>query len=70
MASRSLSLLGMILSTFALSYANSINDPPALHIVKLAEGVTLPTPTPQQLKYQGTISALIHFGMATFFHDG
>ena len=29
-----------------------------------------PLPTPQQLKYQGAVSALIHFGMATFFHDG
>eukprot|EP01043_Picozoa_sp_COSAG02_P039723 COSAG02_NODE_3156_length_7262_cov_12.166132_8_plen_112_part_01 len=33
-------------------------------------GVTMPVPTPEQLKYQGEISALIHFGMATFFHDG
>ena len=31
---------------------------------------SLPVPTPQQLEYQGSISALIHFGMATFFHDG
>ena len=31
---------------------------------------TLPVPTKQQLAYQGEISALIHFGMATFFHDG
>lgn len=30
----------------------------------------LPVPTPQQLAYQGSISGLIHFGMATFFHDG
>lgn len=30
----------------------------------------MPIPTPQQLKYQGAMSALIHFGMATFFHDG
>eukprot|EP00658_Telonema_sp_P-2_P016394 TRINITY_DN1635_c0_g1_i3.p1 TRINITY_DN1635_c0_g1~~TRINITY_DN1635_c0_g1_i3.p1 ORF type:complete len:505 (+),score=123.21 TRINITY_DN1635_c0_g1_i3:177-1691(+) len=30
----------------------------------------LPIPTKQQLAYQGQISALIHFGMATFFHDG
>ena len=27
-------------------------------------------PTPQQLAYQGEISALVHFGMSTFFHDG
>ena len=31
---------------------------------------SLPVPTKQQLEYQGSISALIHFGMATFFHDG
>ena len=30
----------------------------------------LPIPTPQQLRYQGSMNALIHFGMATFFHDG
>ncbi len=30
----------------------------------------VPLPTPQQLNYQGKISALIHFGMSTFFHDG
>ena len=27
-------------------------------------------PTAQQLRYQGQISALIHFNMATFMHDG
>lgn len=31
---------------------------------------SMPLPTKQQLAYQGSISALIHFGMATFFHDG
>ena len=30
----------------------------------------LPIPTPQQLAYQGGISGLIHFSMATFFHNG
>lgn len=29
-----------------------------------------PVPTPQQLQYQGSINALVHFNMATFFHDG
>jgi hypothetical protein len=29
-----------------------------------------PVPTPQQLAYQGGISALVHFNMATFMHDG
>jgi hypothetical protein len=27
---------------------------------------TMPIPTASQLKYQGSISALIHFNMATF----
>ena len=27
-----------------------------------------PVPTPQQLKYAGKISALIHFNMASFMH--
>lgn len=31
---------------------------------------SMPHPTRQQLEYQGSMSALIHFGMATFFHDG
>jgi alpha-L-fucosidase len=31
---------------------------------------SLPIPTPQQLRYQGSISGLIHFGMSTFAHDG
>jgi alpha-L-fucosidase len=30
----------------------------------------VPLPTLQQLKYGGKINALIHFEMATFFHDG
>lgn len=30
----------------------------------------LPIPSEQQIAYAGKISALIHFGMATFFHDG
>ena len=36
----------------------------------LPHAVPMPVPTRQQLAYQGKISALIHFGMATFFHDG
>ena len=28
----------------------------------------LPVPTAAQLRYQGSINALIHFGMSTFFH--
>ena len=30
----------------------------------------VPIPTPEQLRYQGSMNALVHFGMATFFHDG
>jgi hypothetical protein len=30
----------------------------------------LPIPTPEQLRYQGSMNALVHFGMSTFFHDG
>ena len=43
----------------------------------VASGITLypqtspwPIPTPQQLSYQGGMSALIHFNMATYFRDG
>ena len=36
----------------------------------LVPAAALPIPTPEQLRYAGSISALIHFGMATFFHDG
>ena len=43
---------------------------PAFTERALPHGAAMPLPTPQQLKYQGEISALIHFGMATFFHDG
>lgn len=40
-----------------------------LQLVRPPKG-GLPKPTPQQLKYGGSINALIHFNMATFFHDG
>ena len=50
-----------------LPYA--LNPPGPLQLVPLPN-VVLPLPTPQQLAYGGQISALIHFGMATFFHDG
>ena len=42
----------------------------APRFTSLSHAAPLPVPTPQQLAYQGSISALIHFGMATFFHDG
>jgi len=44
--------------------------PPAAAWRKVPHDGPLPVPTPQQLAYQGAISGLIHFGMATFFHDG
>jgi hypothetical protein len=44
------------------------SPPPFVRLPTPAGGI--PVPTPQQLAYQGEISALIHFGMATFFHDG
>ena len=44
------------------------SSPPAF--VELPYYGSMPIPTKQQLAYQGEISALIHFGMATFFHDG
>lgn len=44
------------------------DDPPAF--IMRAPAAPLPIPTPQQLRYQGSMNALVHFGMATFFHDG
>ena len=41
----------------------------AFELVPMPAG-GLPIPTPQQLKYLGSMNALIHFGMSTFFHDG
>ena len=49
--------------------SSSESSPPAFVHRSLPAGLAMPIPTPQQLKYQGEISALIHFGMATFFHD-
>jgi hypothetical protein len=48
---------------------SSESSPPAFVQRSLPAGLAMPIPTPQQLQYQGEISALIHFGMATFFHD-
>jgi len=47
---------------------STMDEAPALNILQLS--APLPIPTPQQLRYQGSMNALIHFGMATFFHDG
>jgi alpha-L-fucosidase len=57
----------LALATTALAAAGA---PPAFTERALPAGATMPVPTAAQLKYQGEISALIHFGMATFFHDG
>ncbi len=49
-------------------YVGMPGEPPSF---KLLEPVSAPPiPTPEQLRYQGSMNALIHFGMATFFHDG
>ena len=53
-----------------LTTLHSAAPTPAPAFVDVPFEGALPVPTPQQLKYQGEISALIHFGMATFFHDG
>jgi len=52
----------------AVSASASSSSAPPFTLLPLASAP--PLPTPQQLQYQGGISALIHFGMATFFHDG
>ncbi len=52
----------------AVSASASSSSAPSFTLLPLASAP--PVPTPQQLQYQGGISALIHFGMATFFHDG
>ena len=52
----------------AVSASASSSAAPSFTLLPLASAP--PIPTPQQLQYQGGISALIHFGMATFFHDG
>jgi len=57
---------GTALCTLAVVAAASA--PPFVLLPAPAGG--LPLPTPQQLKYQGSMNALIHFGMSTFFHDG
>jgi hypothetical protein len=53
----------------ALALSLSFSCVAALRVIPHPLGA-VPTPSPQQLKYGGTISALIHFNMATFFHDG
>lgn len=58
---------GTALCTLAV-VAAAASAPPFVLLPAPAGG--LPLPTPQQLKYQGSMNALIHFGMSTFFHDG
>jgi hypothetical protein len=59
---------GTALCTLAV-VAAAASAPPAFVLLPAPAG-GLPLPTPQQLKYQGSMNALIHFGMSTFFHDG
>ena len=65
--SRSTILAAACVAT-AVSASASSSSAPSFTLLPLASAP--PVPTPQQLQYQGGISALIHFGMATFFHDG
>lgn len=51
------------LTVAAVAAAACVGAQPAF--VKLPAPNAMPVPTPQQLKYQGGISALIHFNMAT-----
>ena len=48
--------------------ASPQDEPPAFTLLEPV--APLPIPTPEQLRYQGSMNALVHFGMATFFHDG
>ena len=59
---------GTALCTLAV-VVGALAAPPAFVLLPAPAG-GLPLPTPQQLKYQGSMNALIHFGMSTFFHDG
>ena len=51
-----------------VSLGGGSDTPPSCIIREPA--APLPIPTPQQLRYQASMNALVHFGMATFFHDG
>ncbi len=63
-----LALAGAAAGAAALPAHVGVHEHP-LEVVTPKYGA-LPIPTPSQLKYQGAISALIHFNMATFAHDG
>ena len=66
---RSALLTGVVLCVLSVAARSSPVPLPEFVLVPAPAG-GLPTPTPQQLKYQGSMNALIHFGMSTFFHDG
>ena len=63
-------LLGCAAVPFASSSTPPSDElsPPEFTLLK--PRAPLPIPTPEQLRYQGSMNALVHFGMATFFHDG
>ena len=44
--------------------------PVAASTLLIPRAAPWPVPSPQQLQYAGSINALVHFNMATFFHDG
>jgi alpha-L-fucosidase len=64
----------LLLGSAAVPFASSSTppgdeqSPPEFTLLK--PRAPLPIPTPEQLRYQGSMNALVHFGMATFFHDG
>ena len=64
----SLSVMSVLAWTSSGETQTGVTPPPPTSFVEPA--APLPIPTPQQLRYQGGMNDLIHFGMATFFHDG
>lgn len=68
MAPKSVTSLRATASLLSFGASAALSPPPVHERHKPLRA--LPLPTLQQLEYQGNISGLIHFGMATFFHDG
>jgi hypothetical protein len=73
--SNALPASGVVASPTSISGDALVSLPPtstpASHpLILVPRPENFPTPTPAQLAYQGGISALAHFGMASFFHDG
>ena len=65
--------LGIILVSSTVAFASATTGaatsapPPAFKLRPHA--APLPIPTPEQLRYQGSMNALIHFGMASKYHQ-